>query len=136
MKFIAKKYQVQSVEIGQLEIELDEQNPTYLMGRSGGDAYVCAIIPVLADVYNEDRTAVIGKQLDHFVFISSNKTRESRVKITRHQILDWNRSTSILKHTVHYEDILAFLESNEESIYCERTTKENFYTKLAHWRII
>jgi hypothetical protein len=124
MKIISEITKFERTVVGTKEFELDEKNPTYLKGRSGGSDYVAALLPI-----NNDFRGM--------TLITSTENREGRLDLYPHHFSDWNLLSAEVKSLPHGEDILNwFVEQGMDRRTCYRVTDMDFKTQIRAWRRI
>lgn len=140
MKFTSEITKFEKTVIGTHEFEIDDVNPTYLMGRSGGSSYVCAIIPEYCDKSikdeNDDWVESGDKIFLGFIIISSTKSTEYRLKLQPGELTDFRRMSSEIHTLPHGEDIINYFLNKGEGYNHQITTKKNFLQTIREWRII
>jgi len=139
MKIVSNTYRFEKVVSGTIELELDENNPTYLKGRAGGSSYVAAIIPqYYAELKSVGKRIVeTGKQvLSGFVLISSTREKEGRIMLSAGSINDWRYLAGEIKAVPHGEDILNWFTDDGEKYTHVVCSESDFMDQIKEWRIV
>mgnify|MGYP003419313761 CR=1 FL=1 len=138
MKITSEIYKFEKVVNGTVEIEIDDQNPTYISGRAGGDSYVACFIPRWCPKHEKvwDKWVEDGVQLLGFTVIACNSDREARVQISESHLKSWHEFKQELKPLPHAEDIINFFTGEGEEYNHRVCTEESFREQLAKWRMI
>ena len=138
MKITSENYTFEKKVTGTTEFELDELNPTYLSGRSGGSSYVTAFIPEWYDSYDlvNDEMVKSGRRLSGFKVISSTSEREGRCFLSAGSMTDWSYLARELKSLPHGEDILNWFIDEGEKYNHKVCTETDFLDTIRKWRIV
>lgn len=131
MKIQVNKYKYVKELVTTEEFELNEQETTYLKGRSGGDNYVAAIIPNYYIISLSNK-----RVLNYFTFLSCNREKEGRAVLSPQSMSDLNYIESEIKHLPHHEDILNWFKNTGENYACQTIDKEEFFEIINKYRVI
>lgn len=138
MKITSEIYRIEKVVTGTVELEIDDQMPTYIEGKSGGDCFVACFIPrwcpkhkQVGDEWVEDDDV----QFLGFLVISRNQYQERSVQINVGNVTVWNDFVRDLKTLPHGEDIVEFVATGTQH-NIRTCTEKSFYDQLRKWRII
>lgn len=136
MKIISNTYKFEKICTGTLEFELNETDPTFLYGRSGGSSYVAAFYPNWIDEYTLHGDNIVKsdkKILSGFLVISSTYDSERRGFLSVGSLLDWKYICNEIKPFPHGEDILNWFTSSGENYTHEIITKKLFLSTIRKW---
>ena len=138
MKITSSIYKVEKVVTGTKEFELDDNNPTYLNGKSGGSYYVAAFIPQWIDDWDinsggDQRLSGIKRFLGFHV-ISSTREREGRIFLSIGSMNDWSYLDRELRSIPHGEDILNWFTDTGEAYHHQVSDELVFLATIREWR--
>jgi len=140
MKISSQIFKFEKVVTGTKEFELDDQNSTFLKGKSGGSVYVAAFYPEWIDEWVQDSGGEYKisdtKRFSGFLLISSTREREYRSFLSAGSMNDWSYLQRELKQFPHGEDILNWFTDFGEKYNHVVTTEDNFLTVIREWRKI
>lgn len=139
MKITSETYTFEKKVTGTIEFELDELNPTYLSGRSGGSSYVAVFIPEWYDAHDLVNDTLVNtgdRRLSGFTVISSTDRREGRCHLSAGSMTDWSYLSRELKSLPHGEDILNWFIDEGEKYNHRVCTETDFLNIIRKWRIV